>query len=228
MAVVAEFGLTGEDLPLLTAAGVAPDIVIELDTFVPAGDEFVPYVWVEGDVKAFERTMAERSEVAAMAREAETPGRVLYHLEWRPSIEELLRDVAGSEITLLSARADHSGWEYRVRAPSHEAVSRHVEGCEDHGLDVSVRRLVSASQYHRRSRRFGVSDKQRRAIEFAAARGYFESPREVTLTELAADLEISQQALSSRIQRGVNRLVRNGLLAADDRGSVGGRGWKDG
>ena len=41
--------------------------------------------------------------------------------------------------------------------------------------------------------------------------GYFETPREATLEDLASDLEISQQALSNRVRRGLNTLISNTL-----------------
>jgi predicted DNA binding protein len=45
----------------------------------------------------------------------------------------------------------------------------------------------------------------------ALRHGYFDTPRETTLEELAVELDISRQALSERIRRGNERLLRQSL-----------------
>lgn len=44
-----------------------------------------------------------------------------------------------------------------------------------------------------------LTGKQRRALELAVERGYYERPHNVSLTEIADDLDISKQALSQRL-----------------------------
>lgn len=48
-----------------------------------------------------------------------------------------------------------------------------------------------------------LTSKQREAVRLAFERGYFTVPREVSLTELADELEISRQAFTHRLQRGL-------------------------
>ena len=49
--------------------------------------------------------------------------------------------------------------------------------------------------------------------------GYFEVPQQVSMTEVAERLGISQSAASNRIHRGINTLVRNTLTVALSEGS---------
>lgn len=44
-----------------------------------------------------------------------------------------------------------------------------------------------------------LTEKQRQALDAAVERGYFESPRQVTLAELASEFDISKQAFGQRL-----------------------------
>jgi predicted DNA binding protein len=62
--------------------------------------------------------------------------------------------------------------------------------------------------------RFGLSQEQREALVLALRRGYFETPSEVGLDELAEELDITRQALSNRIRRGNRNVLRKVLLTS--------------
>jgi predicted DNA binding protein len=57
----------------------------------------------------------------------------------------------------------------------------------------------------------GLTDSQREALLVAFERGYFEEPRDVTLGEVAAELDISQPAASGLLRRGIRRLIMASL-----------------
>ncbi|WP_255681438.1 helix-turn-helix domain-containing protein [Natrinema sp. SYSU A 869] len=63
---------------------------------------------------------------------------------------------------------------------------------------------------------FDVTPEQREALLLALERGYFDTPRKVTLTELAEEFDISSQALSDRIRRGVKEVLVKSLAATGD------------
>jgi len=51
-------------------------------------------------------------------------------------------------------------------------------------------------------------------MEKALELGYFETPRQITLKDLAAEMDISHQALSERLRRGM-RSVAAAIVSAD-------------
>jgi len=53
-----------------------------------------------------------------------------------------------------------------------------------------------------------ITDKQHAAMEVAMEMGYYETPREVSLGELAAELDISESAASQRLNGAETKLVR--------------------
>jgi predicted DNA binding protein len=58
-----------------------------------------------------------------------------------------------------------------------------------------------------------LTDTQQEALVLAYERGYFESPREVTLEALGEELGISQQAVGSRLRGGIKNVLGNTLSA---------------
>nr|WP_256487766.1 MULTISPECIES: helix-turn-helix domain-containing protein [unclassified Haladaptatus] len=52
-----------------------------------------------------------------------------------------------------------------------------------------------------------MTDEQREALATAFASGYFRVPRETSLSELAETLDISPQAASGRLRRGLERML---------------------
>jgi len=54
-----------------------------------------------------------------------------------------------------------------------------------------------------------LTPKQRQGLELAVVRGYFDDDRDVTLGELAAELDISKSALSQRLRTAQAKLVKD-------------------
>ncbi|MFC7193766.1 helix-turn-helix domain-containing protein [Halosimplex aquaticum] len=54
---------------------------------------------------------------------------------------------------------------------------------------------------------FEVTEKQREAVTKAVTAGYYESPRETSLGELADDLDISKSALTQRLNGVESKLA---------------------
>ena len=59
---------------------------------------------------------------------------------------------------------------------------------------------------------FGLlTDKQQEALLLAVRRGYYAQPLEVTLSELAAELNVGKSAVSHRLQAAESKVIRNHL-----------------
>jgi predicted DNA binding protein len=59
---------------------------------------------------------------------------------------------------------------------------------------------------------YGLTPRQRRTLELAVRRGYYDIPRRCTTIELADELGISDQAVTERLRRGIVTFVTNALL----------------
>jgi hypothetical protein len=102
------------------------------------------------------------------------------------------------------------GWRFRIQFPEEESLQRYVSYCEDHAIDFRPIRL-SRSNDSPGVERFGLTSIQARTLVTASESGFFDIPRGCTLEELADEWEISHQALSERIRRGMGSLVESTL-----------------
>ncbi|TYT60371.1 helix-turn-helix domain-containing protein [Natrialba swarupiae] len=126
-------------------------------------------------------------------------------------------------------RRQHDGRErWRLLMRSDEAVGElfeHIEtACRD-GVTVEAGQLGEATEWHGDA---FVDDEltgsQREAVSQAAARGYYERPREVTVAELSAELDVPKSTLSYRLRMAESKLVKRYLGRYTDPESVGGPG----
>lgn len=97
--------------------------------------------------------------------------------------------------------------------PDRERLTGLIDGLKAVSEGVSLRRLMradaedSADENTVTLNLFSVTEKQREAALKAVASGYYQTPRETTISELAADLEISKSAMSQRLNAVESKLA---------------------
>jgi len=206
--VIVEFTVPPDQFVL---GGALPefDVRIELERAVPTSRTVVPYLWVSGDgTEAFGDRVRGLPEVSSFRPLDEVSGQVLYRLEL-DELDPTTDVLRGTRGALLRAEWD-GGWALRARFDERSAASEFMERCAGRDVPITVERVYTAA---RPSHEAGLdlTKKQREALELALSAGYFESPKRADLEELAAELEISPQALSKRLRRG-NEQVLRGVL----------------
>jgi predicted DNA binding protein len=63
---------------------------------------------------------------------------------------------------------------------------------------------------------YNMTDTQEAALMQAFQAGYYDTPREATLEEIAEELEISRQAVANRLRRGYRNLIGTTLMHGID------------
>ena len=97
--------------------------------------------------------------------------------------------------------------------PDRERLTELIEALKDVTGGVSLRRLTRIDDEGTdRSNKvvlelFDLTDKQREAATRAVAAGYYETPRQATVGELADELEISKSAMSQRLAAVESKLA---------------------
>jgi predicted DNA binding protein len=82
--------------------------------------------------------------------------------------------------------------------------------CSYYGLSFRLTHLYEL-RHPNAFRKYEVTPKQREALMVALDLGYFNIPREATLEHVAKKLDISPNALSTRLGRGHANLITNTL-----------------
>jgi len=106
------------------------------------------------------------------------------------------------------------GVEFLGRFPSHQAVATFRDAAheKERGFQlVSLYEEGSTDDDSKWSNRYDITTAQREALLIALEEGYFSVPRQTTMEAIAGQLDISISALSSRLRRGQQALLRNAL-----------------
>lgn len=215
MSVILEFTIAGEAFALGRVLSGAPDMRLELERVVPTGDQVMPFVWARGDDhEAFANHVSASPEVKALHRLDRVDDSGLYRIEWADPPTDLIAGIAYAGATVLEAHGTGL-WRFRLRLPDHDHLSQFHDYCTDHDIVIEVERTYTFTKETEQRRQFGLTQPQREALLLALERGYFATPSEVGLDELADDLDISRQALSNRIRRGIESLLQATLLSAN-------------
>jgi predicted DNA binding protein len=217
MSALVEFSIRSEAFHLGKALSRPESMYLELERVVPTGEQAMPFVWATGsDHERFERHVRERPEVREFTRLDVVDAHRLYRIEWASPPLDLLNGIAEAEGTVLEARGDDQ-WLFRVRFASHDRLSQFHTYCGEAGLPLTIERMSTATGGPNARRRFGITREQREAITMALDRGYFETPSQVGLDALAAELGISRQAVSNRIRRANRAIIQTVLESTTHR-----------
>jgi predicted DNA binding protein len=207
MSTVADFTVPAEAFALGEVLQGVPDVTVELERVVPTRETIVPYFWVYGNVgdvlvDAFES----HPDVASMKIVDTIEDGMLVRVAWRPGTDSMLSAFADIDLVLLSARGDGDEWNFEVRARDRSALAAFQSYCAEGDIPLDITRLLTLSELPSGDEK--LTDAQREALVAAYDAGYFDSPRTATLSDVAAEIGISRQAVADRLRRGHRTLLK--------------------
>jgi predicted DNA binding protein len=212
MATVVKGRVPAEEFALYETLTSGPDIECEIERIVETGDDVVmPLVWLRGDdTETFEAALAEDPSVTDPTLLSDLDAESLYRMEWVADIQLVIQMLTGADATILDAYGADGWWYLRVLYPTRDSLSATYDFCEENGLtfEVETIREMDGNPVGR----YGLTEKQYEALRLATERGYFSVPREIDVSDLADELDISHQALSERLRRAQRVLVEDTLL----------------
>ncbi|PSP53022.1 bacterio-opsin activator [Halobacteriales archaeon QH_7_68_42] len=215
MSVALEFVIAPEGFQLGQVLSGVPDMTFELERVVPTGQAVMPLVWATGDDHAaLQRSARGDPTVESMVALERIDDRGLYRVEWAEPPADLTEAIAAFDGSVLEARGDDD-WQFRVRFEDHDSLSAFYDDVLDRGIDLRVDRTYTLSGATGNGHRLDLTVAQREALVLALRRGYFATPREANLGDLAPELGITRQSLSDRIRRANEKVLQAALLSTD-------------
>ncbi|UPV99012.1 helix-turn-helix domain-containing protein [Halorussus gelatinilyticus] len=212
MSVLTAFTVPGDDFLLGWTLERAPEMQIEIERVAVEDESVTPYFWVAGeDFERFEAALADDPTVDRSVELEDHGDQRLYQVAWKRDAKSLVYAVSEVDATILQAESDGTDWSVELLFPDDEAVSALQDYAAAHDLSFELRWLHD-SAHPEAFGQYEVTDEQREALVTAYRLGYFEVPGEVSLGELADELDISKNAASARLHRGYANLVENTLV----------------
>ena len=109
---------------------------------------------------------------------------------------------------LLGCTLDHEGKWIRMRFPNRDALAACRDYCAEHGYSFTLNSLRPTSA-DINGESTGLTAAQDELLTAATNEGYFNVPRNTTMDDLADSFNISNQAASERLRRGISNILAN-------------------
>ncbi len=210
MSLIAELRLSDAQLVLRPSVRAAPEMTLEREwaTAADRASDPVLFVWASGgDFEAFEAALPEDPTINDYECIDDRGDRRLYRVivdrdSDTSNPAPIDRQTGASR---LSIKTTADGAVLRLRLPGREALTEYIRLLRDQGFTVELLRAHDADDGG--GSEYDLSEKQAEALREALGAGYFEVPRNTDLERLAEEFDISEQALSERLRRGVSSVL---------------------
>ncbi|AGB32343.1 bacterio-opsin activator HTH domain-containing protein [Natrinema pellirubrum DSM 15624] len=211
MATEASFTVPSDEFPLGTVFERLPEATVELERIIPARDVVIPYFWVRGtEIDDIESAFTDHPGVERIRSVDSVEDEYLLRVEWAVDYDDVLTVLTETEIALIEAVGTNERWTFDIRGDDRSDIAAFQSRCTELGIPITLTTLSALTPVETATEA-AVTETQQEALELAYERGYFESPREVTMAEIGDELGITQQAVASRLRRGINHVLGDTL-----------------
>lgn len=213
MATEATFTVPSEQFPLGTVFEQLPDVTVELERIIPARDVVIPYFWVRGQgVDDIEDAFDAHPGVKRIKLVDSIDDEYLLRVKWAVDYDDVLTTLTETNISLLEAVGTNEQWTFDVRGDTRNDLADFQTRCRAADISITLRELQAITPVETATEA-ALTDTQQEALVLAYERGYFESPREVTMEDLGTELDITAQAVASRLRRGMKQILGHTIPA---------------
>lgn len=215
MSVIVEFRVQSSDFELGQILRVEGVSTIELESLVPVGASTVPLFWVYDSTKESFVASVQRHPAVNNTSEVDVfDDRTLFTLDWDANRDHIFAGISEYDGQLLSAVGTPEKWSFEIRFRDHGELSNFTSHCESGGISMDVARVYRPTSPDIGAW-YGLTDPQREALTLAVEFGYYDIPRGCTTKDIAAELGISDQAVTERLRRAIASLTTNTLIAPE-------------
>ncbi|WP_049914504.1 helix-turn-helix domain-containing protein [Haloterrigena salina] len=183
--------------------------VLEAGTDPTSGKFF--YRIQSSDFRQFEDGLRNDHTIGEFERVIETRDeKAIYSFEYTDEAKIISPVISTANGIILDMKNDGNGWILTVWMPDRTNLAPLWDYAERNDIDIELLRVNEYASLGNTDA--GLTDSQREALLVALDTGYFEDPRNATLSDVAADLDISQPAASGLLRRGTKRLIVSSLV----------------
>lgn len=214
--LIATFALPSEAIALAQTLHDVSEIEIEAERIAAHSTEWtMPCLWVaHPDFDRVDDILREDPSVDSIVETYEFDEEKYYQLDWSDSVVDRINAYLDQEASLLDAKASDGGWQVRIRFASRSQFDTFCSQLDERDEGYELLELVKPGASRQSVGQ--LTPRQCDALVTAMEYGYYKIPREISADDLAAKLDISQQALSERLRRATENLIDARLTTADE------------
>lgn len=217
MSVTATIYIAHERLALVPTLRRLDDIdirVITQGTTAPGATNF-PFLINYDNREELEARLAEDPTVGEYELVDWADGTGIYYIAHTSEtllISTVVTDVNGF---LVDTETKGYGWLVRLLLPERAALSEIWEFARENDISLDIIEIYGNDDTAA-VESYGLTDEQAAALRTAYEEGYFGEPREISLDEVATEMNLSSTAMSGRLRRGMRNLIAATIADVDD------------
>lgn len=213
MTVIVDVAVPADDFTLGVALSANPGIRLSLERIIPIGKTFVPYLWASNeDLDEIKEAFTQEADVESFIVADTVNDEALIRVDWAEQVDGLLEALVETSAAVLEGTGEAETWHFQLRFDSHDDLSEFYQRCVDAGVKIDIVSVHNPGLTSELTVRYDLTDEQRQTLQLALEEGYFEVPRRINLTELAAQLGISDSAVSQRLRRAITTVLTESKL----------------
>jgi predicted DNA binding protein len=216
MVTIVEFRVPIDQFALAHTFNVVSDLYVEIQRIIATStDSPMPLIWVAtNDFEVFEATLADDLTVESFScLSGFNKSQQYYRICWSDAVELVVDLFCEGGGMVTQARTSGDFWEFEAMFPYHTTLSSTYAVCEENELALTIDSVSKLDS--NRQTQFGLTDTQQQTLLMAQKMGFYNVPRELSITDLAATLNISHQAVSERLRRAQANLIEQTIAAAE-------------
>lgn len=175
----------------------------------------MPCIWAaNADFDAVDEALETDPTVNQIKAQDEFGDEKYYQIEWADDVEARIDAYLDEEASVINAHGTNDGWEVRFRFVSRDQFDTFRRHLSEQGFSFELLNLIEPGSP--RQSTASLTPRQRDVLVVAFEHGYYDVPRGVSARELAAELDMSHQALSELLRRGTAQLIDQELTTPSD------------
>ncbi|MDG5761765.1 helix-turn-helix domain-containing protein [Natronococcus sp. A-GB1] len=207
MATEATFTLPPDEFPLGCVFERFPEVSIHLEQVIPAGEVVVPYFWVKGTTaEVIEDEFTGQPGLQSIRQMDAVQEQRLLRAEWEQAYSGIMQALIDSAVVLINGNGTNEQWTFEIRGNDRSEIADFHQRCQQLDVQFELTALHALTPLNSATEK-ALTETQQEALMLAYKHGYYRTPREITLEELAVELGITQQAVASRLRRGINQIL---------------------
>jgi predicted DNA binding protein len=218
MTITTEFLLSSPALPLISITeALPPDQVECVHGLCFEQDARMFIVKIDSESNVSEADLEALDEVSEATTIGHAGEQTVHNLtvELDDSISQVFNTGSSVAAKLEPTIVTSEGWYEKKVYKDRDAFIESRTRCKNYGISLNLISMTSNSSPSDDPLPFGLTERQYEALTLALSHGYYESPRQTSTEELAAELGISQPSLSRLLRRGERQVLSSALQSQE-------------
>ncbi|MFC6824942.1 helix-turn-helix domain-containing protein [Halopelagius fulvigenes] len=219
MTVTAKIHITHDKLALVPTLRTLDDISIRVITqgTTSPGTTLFPFLIDYDDRDELERAFEDDLTVERYELVSWGDRRGIYYIEHTPETKLISTAVTDVNGFLTYTETKGRGWLVQLLLPDKDALNTVWQYARENDISLNIIDIYgSESMSEESDNSYGLTPEQRAALLTAYEKGYFQEPRDMSLIDVADEMGLSSTAMSGRLRRGMQNLIRATIVESQD------------